>query len=92
MNANTPFRSLLANRYSPEAACLCGSVLTQRGQIVGLRSGQIKPIQSQKRENQKNTGQAGLDGTAQSKCGLLSPDFFSVHLTLLTEAIQVGAV
>lgn len=46
MNANTPFRSLLANRYGGEAACLCvlcGSVQTQLSQIVGLRSGQIKP-------------------------------------------------
>lgn len=49
MNVNTPFRSLLANRYSAEAACLCGSVQTQPGQIVGLRSGQIKPIQSQRK-------------------------------------------
>lgn len=44
--------------------CLCGTVQTQRGQIVGLRSRQIKPIQSQ-RESQKSIGQVGLDGIAQ---------------------------
>lgn len=56
MNANSPFRPLLANRYSAEAACVCGSVQTQRSQIVGLRSGQIKPHPiSEKMESQKNT-------------------------------------
>lgn len=77
MNARAPFSSLLANRYSAGAAGLCGAVQTQRGQIVGLRSGQLKPIQvPEKRGSQKNTGQVGLDSVAQGKRGFHSPDFF----------------
>lgn len=50
-----PFSSLLANRYSAGAAGLCGAVQTQRGQIVGLRSGQLKPIQSQRKGEARKT-------------------------------------
>ena len=46
---------------------------------IEVRSNKTHPI-SEKRESQKNTGQVGLGGIAQSKCGLLSPDFFSVDL------------
>lgn len=58
MNANsqTSFRPLLANRYSAEAACVCGSVQTQHSQIVELRPDQIKPHPiSEKMESQKTT-------------------------------------
>lgn len=49
MNARAPFSSLLANRYGAGAAGSCGAVQTQHSQIVGLRSGQLKPIQSQRK-------------------------------------------
>lgn len=49
MNARAPFSSVLANRYDAGAAGLCGAVQTQLGQIVGLRSGQLKSIHSQRK-------------------------------------------
>lgn len=55
MNARAPFSSLLANRYSAGAAGLCGAVQTQHSQIVGLRSGQQKPIQSQRKGEARKT-------------------------------------
>ena len=83
MNANSPFRSLLANRYGAEAACLCVcGVCANTAQPdcgIEVRSNKTHPI-SEKRESQKDTGQVELDGIAQSKCGLLSPGFFSVDL------------
>lgn len=50
---------------------------------IEVRSNKTHPF-SEKMESQKNIGQAGLDGIAQSKCGLLSPDFFLVDLKVST--------
>lgn len=44
---------------------------------IEVRSTKTHPL-PEKRGSQKNAGQVGLDGVAQGKRGLLSPDFFSV--------------
>lgn len=60
MNVNTPFRSLLANRYSAEAVYLCVFVWVCANTAwpdcgIEVRSNKTHPI-SEKRESQKSIG------------------------------------
>lgn len=93
MNANTPLRSLLANRYSAEAAYLCvfvwdcaNTTWTDCG--IEVTSNKTHPI-SDKRESQKSIGQVGLDGIAQSKPSLHSADFSTLYMKVSAHSLPL---